>query len=136
MTSQRLQQAATTDAEFSDLPVQAKAEDVEGSGGKRVRVTITLDGSRLELEKQGERWVGDIDVAVFCGTRDQKVAGTVTQRMTLGMDAAKYAEATTTGITFTVTVPVSERSASAKVVVYQFASDRIGTAVAAIGAGR
>ena len=49
VTSQRLQQAATTDAEFSDLPVQAKAEDVEGSGGRQVRVTITLDGSRLEV---------------------------------------------------------------------------------------
>ena len=136
VTAQRLQQAATTDTEFADVPLQARAEEVEGSGGRQVRVTIKIDGARLELEKRGDRWIGEIDVVVFCGTRDQRVAGSVTQRMTLGMDSARYLEATTTGIPVTVTVPVSDRSVSAKVVVYQFASDRVGTAVATIGARR
>ena len=105
---------------------------VEGSGGRQVRVTVTIDGSGLTFEKQGDRWVGEIDVVVLCGTRNQKVTGTLTQRMTLGMDDARYNVATTTGIPYTVTVPVSERSANVKVLVYEFASDKMGTVVASI----
>jgi VWFA-related protein len=135
LTAQRFRDASATDLEPRDLSV--KAEAVEGDpAGKTVNVSLLIDGSRLTLEKQGARWVGEIDLVVLTGTREQKVTGTVKQRMTLGMDDARYKQATTTGIPYTVTVPVSERSASVKVMVYEFASDKMGTAVASIKQGR
>jgi VWFA-related protein len=135
LTAQRFREASATDLEPADLRIQAQAAEVDASG-KQVRVSLLIDGSRLTLEKQGDRWVGEIDLVVLTGTREQKVTGTVKQRMTLGMDDARYNQATTIGIPYTVTVPVSERSASVTAMVYEFASDKMGTALASIKQGR
>lgn len=110
-----------------------EAAEVDAAG-KNVRVSLVIDGSRLSLEKQDGRWTGEIDLVVLVGTREQKVTGTIKQRMTLGMDDARYAQATTTGIPYTLTIPVTERSASVKVMVYEFASDKMGVALARIAA--
>jgi hypothetical protein len=134
LTAQRFREVSATDLEPKDLSV--KAEAAEGDpAGKTVNISLLIDGSRLTLEKQGDRWVGEIDLVVLTGTRDQKVTGSVKQRMTLGMDDARYQQATTTGIPYTLTVPVSERSASVKVMVYEFSSDKIGVVVARIKGG-
>lgn len=127
LTAQRFRQAAATDVESADIPLQAEAIEVEGKGGKELRVTIRIDGSRLELEKQGERWVGELDMIVLAGDRDEKTTGSVQQRMTLGMDEARYTQATTTGIPYTTTFPVSARSTIVKVMVYEYATDKMGS---------
>ena len=93
LTAQRFREASATDLEPSDLRVQAQAAEVDASG-RQVRVSLVIDGSRLALEKQGDRWVGEIDLVVLAGTREQKVTGTMKQRMTLGMDDARYRQAT------------------------------------------
>jgi VWFA-related protein len=132
LTAQRFRQAAGTDVEAADIPLQAEAVEVEGKGGKELRITVRIDGSRLALERQGDRWVGEIDMFVLAGDRDEKTTGLLQQRMALGMDEARYMQATTTGIPYALTLPVSGRSAIAKVMVYEYASDKMGTVVARI----
>ena len=132
LTAQRFREASATDLEPADLAVKVEASEADSSG-RNVNVSLLIDGSRLSLEKQGDRWVGEIDLVVLAGTREDKVTGTVKQRMTLGMDEARYKQATTTGIPYSLSVPVTQRSASVKVMVYEFASDKMGVAVARIG---
>ena len=136
LTAQRFRQAAGTDLDAADIPIRAEAVEVDGKSGKEIRLTIRIDGSRLELKKQGDRWVGELDMIVLAGDRDEKTTGMQQQRMTLGMDEARYTQATTTGIPYTLTLPVTARSTIVKVMVYEYASDKMGTVAVRIKTSR
>lgn len=136
LTSQRLRQAAATDLDAVDIPLEVEAVEVDGSAGREIRVTIRIDGSRLDLQKQGERWVGDLDLVVIAGDRNDNLTGTLQQRMTLGMDETRFTQATTTGIPYNLALPVSARSTTVKVLVYEYASDKMGSVAVRVKGGR
>jgi hypothetical protein len=96
-------------------------------GGRQVRVELTIDVSRLALVEADGRWEGAIDLLVLCGDSKRNVVGTLDQKMTLSMNEVVYKKALENGIPYTAVVPVSGSATQLKAIVYEFASDRIGT---------
>jgi hypothetical protein len=127
MTRVRFNEAAAAGIDVSDLKVTAGAKAAAGSAGRYVEVELTIDPSNLTLTERNGRWEGSLDLMVLCGDRNRSVIGKLEQEMTLSMEPAIYQQALKTGIPYRTRIPVKGVPAFAKVMVYDYDSDRLGT---------
>jgi VWFA-related protein len=132
-TRTRMGDAATGNVDLTDIRVTAKASSLPAAGANRqVRVDVTIDVSQLVLTETAGKWEGEIDLLILCGDRKQDVVGKIDQHMTLSMTPAMFEKAKAGGVPYSATIPVVGQASLAKVIVYQFDSDRLGTAAASI----
>jgi VWFA-related protein len=118
-------------------PVDDLKLDVTATAGRapdgrhQMTVQVNVDPANLHVTSTGfDRFVS-LDVAVFCVDRRQLV-GYVWRRINVRLDDNRYAEFLKSGLGFTVIVPLRRTSKQVKAVVYDYAADRIGTAVPAV----
>ena len=126
----RLREAAASDTHQTDLKVTAEAAVVSANPKDgQVRVTATIDGSRIAFTRNGALREGAIDVLILCGDKNQNVVGKIQHQLSMSLDEQKYQRAITDGMPYSVTIPVTGATTYVKVVVYDYESDRLGTAV-------
>jgi hypothetical protein len=128
LTRERLREAAGSTLALTDIKVKAKASVVSEAGQRQARVEIAIDPAELGLTDANGRWEGGIDLMVLVGDERQQVVGRLDQHMKVSMTPALYQRARTEGIPYTAIVPLSGPARHVKVIVYDFASDRVGTA--------
>jgi hypothetical protein len=104
-----------------------RASVVMANGEGEVRVDLTIDLSRVEFERVGERHLGSIEVAVFCDVDEGESAGESWQTIELSYTDARLAEAKAAGLEHTVRIPVNQLPKTATVAVYDYGSDLVGT---------
>jgi hypothetical protein len=122
----RVASAAEYQFPVTDLSVTAAA------GPPRPRVfpvTITIDLSRVAFDRQGSRNVASIEVAVFVVTKGEDDAGHSWQTLELNYSDERLAQVRAAGLRHDVTVTTTRAPGAAKVVVYDYNSDLLGTAV-------
>lgn len=131
VTSLKFREAAATDVDARDIRIRATAEALPPAAGVRmVRIELTIDAARLTLTEAGDRREGSIDLLILVGDQKQKVIGSLRQRLTLSLDAARYEQAKKNGIPYTTLLQVTGSAASVKALVYDYAADLVGSVVA------
>ena len=70
----------------------------------------------------------ELDVSVLCQDESGDPTGDLWQRINIRLSPTEWEAAQRAGVTFTLTVPVKAVVKTVKVIVYDFASDRLGSA--------
>jgi hypothetical protein len=130
MTYARIATAISQVRELRDLPIAMKTSDTTRvDRAFDFVVELTIDPSRVAFVVQGGRHRASLQVAVFCQDAEENPVGDLWQTINLNLTPATFEQLQRHGITHTARVRVTKPVAGVKVVVYDFASDRVGTVV-------
>jgi hypothetical protein len=124
----RIVAAANLPQDIGDIVVTFDTQEATDRGAQALAVKLRVDPSRLGWTRAGTDWVGDLDVAIFCTDRDRELVGEARERVNLRLPDAVMTRARTSGLTVETRVRVDAAPAQVKVVVYNYASDLVGTA--------
>jgi hypothetical protein len=131
MTYSRVTAAANTRAPMTDLEVSAAA--AHDAGAADATLTVTLKADRVAFEHAGGRHKASVQFVLFAGDGRQHSLGENWQAMDLDLTEANYQTFLENGVTFTLRIPVQGTIRYVKVVAYDYASDRLGSAIVTIG---
>ena len=98
----------------------------------QARAEVSIDPSTIAFEQIDGRRVAEIDVAVFVGARNQRPVGEVRRRVELKLEPESYARMQTEGVKFETMIELTGQPRYLKAVVYDYAADKLGSAVAEI----
>jgi hypothetical protein len=131
LTSTRIAAGGAYRQPVTDLSVTVSASRV----GKRrnpwqVEVTVVVDPARIKFVEMEGRHTASIDVAVFLSNRAQRLVGEVKRRVDLRLEPESHARIRRDGVSFSATVDATAPVRHVKAVVYDYAADRLGSAVA------
>lgn len=131
LTYSRVVAAANYSQSVTDIALKATAAvSTDGDDDGVVTVEMTIDMSRLAFDRTSGRHTTTIDVAVFCVREGSGVlVGHSWQTIDLALTDARLAELGRSGFQHTVEIPVSVLPQEAKVVVYNYAADLVGSAI-------
>jgi VWFA-related protein len=130
MTYARIATAISQVRELRDLPIAMKTSDTTRvDRAFDFVVELTIDPSRVAFVVQGGRHRASLQVAVFCQDAEENPVGDLWQTINLNLTPATFEQLQRHGITHTARVRVTKPVAGVKAVVYDFASDRVGTVV-------
>jgi len=132
LTFSRVAAAGYHDREMRDIPVTARASFEKGLDAKtarEVRVDITIDLSRVPFQQEGDRHVASLDIDVFCGDEKETLVGESWERADLRLKDETHARLLKEGLPHSTGVALKGRVRYVKVIVYDYASDRLGSAV-------
>jgi hypothetical protein len=90
---------------------------------------VRIDISRMGFETEADRRVGSLDIDVFCGSDKEVLVGESWEKASFRLKDETYQRLLKEGYLYTTRVPLKGRARFVKVVVYDYASDRLGTAV-------
>jgi hypothetical protein len=123
----RIGAAAAYVREIPDLAFQATP--VAKTRPDRVEFTLRLDISRLAFERTAAaRHKAVVEVAIFCLGSRQREVGQMWKTIEIELTDARRAQLVREGgISAQVVVPVTGRAESAKVVVYDYSADALGS---------
>ncbi len=127
LTYTRIISAGGFTENLQELAVQVSARVAPDGAGVDVEVTVGLDP--VELATEGGRRTGRLDVSVFVGDERQDLVGESWQKVELRLTEETFRVMLREGFTHTVRIPVSGSARYVKAVVYDFASDRVGSRV-------
>ncbi len=129
----RIETALAYDQEAKDIPLRVTLLQLPRMGiQSESRVEIMIDAAPLGLAlKDGVR-TGQLEVQVYCGDAKQAVIGDAGQHFDLSATEATYQQWLQTGIRRVIRVPTDMPPKYVKVVVYDYGSDRIGSAMVTI----
>jgi hypothetical protein len=130
MTYARIAAAASSPQGVRDIAVTMKASLVQSGAGMQVAVEGAIDVSKLTLVADGGIRKGSLDVAIFCGGRDEELVGERRQKIELTLTEENYQKALKSGFAYAARVPVTSMPRHVKIVVYDHAADLVGTASA------
>ena len=128
--SSRVVGAAGFDRPIPDIAIKIDRASASMSGRTgQALIDMTIDVSRVFFEKTEGRQRGSIEVAVFCVAKGDQGIGHSWQTLELNYSDARLAEVKGRGVTHSVTIPLTGQPQAAKVVVYDYGSDLVGTVV-------
>lgn len=132
----RIAAAGAYDRPVQDIKVSATVSPVRRAGAEvhEVVVKINIDLTRvaLVLTDPGGRYVGELDVSVFCADARERLVGELWQQVGLNLHSETYNRLRREGLAHTATVSVKGEPRYVKVVVYDATSDLVGSAVVSL----
>jgi hypothetical protein len=118
----------------TDIKMRGRAAIAEGSsGGRHLRVDVTIGAGRVAFEPVNGRHVGSLEVVVFTLDHRQRKVGDLWQRAELDLSGETYRRVLEGGFPYSATLPWSAPIRAVKVVVYDYRADLLGTLVLDIG---
>jgi VWFA-related protein len=130
MTYSRITAAANTDSPLTDLAVTATA--AYDPAAAEADLTVTLKSERVAFEHAPGRHKASLQFVLFAGDGKQHLLGEHWQTMDLDLTDANYQAFLDKGVSFTQRVPIQGGLKYVKVVAYDYASDRLGSAAVTI----
>ena len=100
---------------------------------REATVSMSIDLSRVYFEKRAGLNVASIDVGLFVATNRDRDAGQVWHNLPLRYTDEELEQARRTGLLHESIVPLTATPQAVKVVVYDYASDLLGSAIARVG---
>ena len=128
LTASRLTAAGMGETAGNDIKITANASVVAAVGGRRFVVDMTIDASRVRFTTDGDRHVVALEIRVFCGDKDEKTIGDYSDSLDLSLSEAEYQRTLASGIRYTARGPITGDIKYAKVIVYDYRADLLGTA--------
>jgi VWFA-related protein len=98
------------------------------TGAREMLVQVNVAPTNVAVSGTGSDRSASLDVAVFCFDR-QYLVGYVWRRVDMKLPDERYELFRKSGVGFTVHVPIRRSANMVKAVVYDYAADRIGSAV-------
>ena len=134
LTTSRLETVAGIAQEATSIGLKTNVVVLPRIGiTEQIRVEITIDASNLALAQRADGTrTGELDVQVYAGDAKEKVLGDGSKRVNLSADAATYLDWKAAGIRQTLTLAVPQKPAFVKVIVYDYGSDRLGSAMVTV----
>jgi VWFA-related protein len=140
LTFNRIISAALYPEDVRDIHLKVRAAPAQGDEGARyggpVRVDITIDASRLSFQVDNGLHVERLDVAVFGTDSRGRVVDERWEKIELALNDDDYARARQSGIRHSVMMPGKpggrDVKMDVKVIVYDYAADVLGSAVARV----
>ncbi len=121
----RVLTAANWPGGLSDLGVKLSAE-IRGRG---VAAEVRVDFGQVTSTPRDGRHISKLEVAVFVTDRSERPVGTHWDTLNLALKDETKARMLADGFVHSVTVPVSDTARLVKVVVYDYATGRAGSAL-------
>ena len=124
----RLRAAAADPADLRGLPFKIQTAPATDPGGQElIKVDLQIDTSKVGFEIVAGRHTARLHVAVFYADADGIYLGCDWKVMDLRLEEARYRQFVQTGIPFSTRVPLIVPKQILKVIVYDVASDRVGS---------
>jgi VWFA-related protein len=130
----RVETALAYDQQATDIPLRAAVTMLPRMGIQaQVRVEFTVDVAVLGLAQKNGVRTGQFEVQIYCGDAKQIVVGDAGEHIDVNAPEATYQQwLQAGGMRRTIRVPVSEAPKFVKVVVYDYGSDRVGSAMVTV----
>jgi len=126
----RVEAALAFEQEAKDIPLTVTVSQLPRMGIQmQSRVEIVIDAGPLSVPLKDGLRKGQLELQVYCGDAKQKVIGDAGQTFDISVPDATYQQWLQNGLRRTIRVPTEEVPKYVKVVVYDYGSDRIGTAM-------
>ncbi len=130
LTHSRIASAGAYRLPVSDVGVTLSASSVEKRQNPwQASVKVIVDPATIAFAEADGRHVASIDIAVFVGGRNQRQVGEVRKRVDLKLLPESYSRLNQDGVSFTATIDLTAPARYVKAVVYDYAADRLGSAV-------
>jgi len=125
----RADAASTYNGDATGIPVSVVVHPLASGAGQpqSVTVDITVAMSTISLPLVDGLHTGRLDVSVYCGDAKEKVVGQQVVGWNLRANDATHAGWVASGLTRTMTVPVTAKPKYVKVIVYDRSSDLVGS---------
>jgi hypothetical protein len=129
VTYSRIASAVNYPQPLNDVPFRFNTSTAKGANRVPDFVAeLTLDPSGVTFSEANGVRAAQLDVAVLCQDESGDPTGDLWQRVNVRLSAAEWESAQRAGLTLTLKVPVKALVKTVKVIVYDFASDRLGSA--------
>jgi VWFA-related protein len=97
-----------------------------------IHLTVHLAADGITFTRDGEHYVAQLDCAYFVGDKREALAGELWRTLDFKITEANYQKFLREGVTYTQAIEYRGEPKYAKVVIYQYAADLVGSAVAMI----
>jgi len=134
VSQRRILAAGQASDRITDIRLVVKvAGPRPGTGGSaEATITGTIDANRIAFAKAADRYTSTLDLAAFCSDAKEKLLGEAWQKINLDLTEATYQRVKREGIAYAIRVPVKAAPRWSKVIVYDYASDLLGSVVTQI----
>jgi VWFA-related protein len=131
LTFTRMSAAGRYTGELKDILVTLEAPVVVEAGAV-LEVRGRLDASRVKFASENGQQVASLDIGIFAGDEKQQVIGETMKRIELRLTPEQHATLMKQGAPLNSRIAISGVPRFVKVVVYDYAADLVGTAVATL----
>jgi VWFA-related protein len=129
LTYNRIATAMNFAGTVRDIGVDMKIAEGRDTSGRWLQADIRIDPARLSWTIDAGDRLGSLDVAVIVADQEDALAGEHWQRVNLRLTPEVFERAKTAGLTYGVRMALKAEPTSIKVIVYDFAADRLGSAM-------
>lgn len=128
----RIAAAAASPRDSGDIRITVESATAARNekGVLEAAVDVRVDLSAVTFRSQGDRQVASLDISVFCGDNKDNLVGESWQKADLALKPETHQRLLRDGLSRTVRVPLKAPAANVKVIVYDYAADRLGSATA------
>jgi VWFA-related protein len=131
LTFTRMSAAGRYTGELKDIALTLEAPVVV-EDGTVLEVRGRLDASRLKFASENGQLVGSLDIGIFAGDEKEQVIGETLKRIELKLTPEQHATLMKEGAPLNSRITISGVPRFVKMVVYDYAADLVGTAVATL----
>jgi VWFA-related protein len=124
----RISAAAGYEFDIEDIPFKVILTPAKDATGRpQSKVDLLIDASKVAFGIAGERQTARLRIAVFALDGKDSLVGEEWKTMNLQLQEETYQQFLHGGIPFSVSLPLNKANQALKVVVYDPASDKIGS---------
>jgi VWFA-related protein len=131
LTFTRMSAAGRYTGELKDILVTLEGPVVVEEGAV-LEVRGSLDASRVKFASENGQQVASLDIGIFAGDEKQRVIGETMKRIELRLTPEQHATLMKQGAPLNSRIAIGGVPRFVKVVVYDYAADLVGTAVATL----
>jgi VWFA-related protein len=130
LTYSRIASAANRAQPFTDLELAITGARVVKEGeGDVLHVDVHLAPARLKFAQAEGKYVASIEATYFAGDTRGQLAGDVWRTLEFALTEENYQRFQREGVSWTQRVPITSSPKHVKTILYQYASDLVGSSV-------
>ena len=130
LTSRRIAAAGQYGEAVPDIRVTLTPALARTKAGEEVRVALTIDASRISFAATDGRRVADLDLVVYAADDKERILSETRHKIDLKLKEETYQRYMRDGIPFEVSMRAPRPPRYVKVIVYDYAADLLGSAIA------
>ncbi len=127
ITYSRMVSAVNYAKPVADIALRVKPIAPPGAGGTTIAIDVTVDLSRVVFAKANGRNTASIEIGAFCVDGRDAPVGQVWQTIELNLANDRLQQFLRDGLSHTMTVELARPAKRAKVVVYDYDADLLGS---------
>jgi hypothetical protein len=132
LTSRRISAAGQYGSAIPDIRVTLTPTVKKLQGSAEVNVVVNIDAGRVAFTTVEGRHVADLDLVIYAADGTERILSETRHRIDLKLKDENYQRSLREGIPFEVTMRAPVPPRYVKVIVYDYAADLLGSAIATL----